>query len=154
MAPRSICNQAIHCQTAPSVLAKPNFSSSSNCRDTALMASASPYLMHKSRLQCFQEHTPHRDGTARSAHRVETSTSHIRDASLGDEMGSRALQDAVVHSGDFSNRYDPDLRRISSILYDVNFTWCAIHFVNRLGRASEYVCRCCIVSSYLWQQHY
>ena len=52
----------------------------------------------RSRLQCFQEHTNHRDGTARSAHRTKTATSHIRDASFGDDVGSRALQDAVVHS--------------------------------------------------------
>ena len=55
------------------------------------------FLM-QSRLQCLQEHTHRRDGTARSAHRVETSTSHICEASFGDEVGSRALQDAVVHN--------------------------------------------------------
>ena len=43
------------------------------------------------------------DGTARSAHRAKTATSHIRDASFGDDVGSRALQDAVVHSGDKVN---------------------------------------------------
>jgi hypothetical protein len=37
------------------------------------------------------------DGTARSAHRAETSTSDLCEASFGDEVGSRALQDAVVH---------------------------------------------------------
>ena len=51
----------------------------------------------QSRLQCFQEHTLRRDGTARSAHRTKTATSHISDASFGDDVGSRALQDAVVH---------------------------------------------------------
>jgi hypothetical protein len=45
-----------------------------------------------------QEHTHRRDGTARSAHRVETSTSHISDASLGDDVGSHAQQGAVVRN--------------------------------------------------------
>ncbi|MHB8119270.1 MAG: RNA-guided endonuclease InsQ/TnpB family protein [Methanothrix sp.] len=54
-------------------------------------------ILMQSRLQCFQEHTLRRDGTARSAHRVRATTPHISDASFGDEVGSRALQDAVVH---------------------------------------------------------
>ncbi len=37
------------------------------------------------------------DGIARSAHRTKTTTSHNRNASIGDEAGRRALQDAVVH---------------------------------------------------------
>jgi len=51
----------------------------------------------QSRLQCIQEHTLRRDGTARCAHRTKTSTSHLSDASFGDEVGSRALKDAVAH---------------------------------------------------------
>jgi len=40
------------------------------------------------------------DKTARSAHRVKTSTSRLRDASLGNEVGSRAQQGTVVQRSD------------------------------------------------------
>lgn len=36
-------------------------------------------------------------GVLQSSEGTKTATSHISDASFGDEVGSRALQDAVVH---------------------------------------------------------
>jgi len=38
------------------------------------------------------------DETARSAHGTKTITSYIRDASIGDDVASRAFQRAVVHA--------------------------------------------------------
>jgi putative transposase len=55
------------------------------------------------------------DGTARCAHRAKTATSHISDASFGDEVGSRALQKAVVHL------YSAAWIEASGTISDVNF---------------------------------